>query len=604
MNKIRTFSYGLLICATAICQTSRADSFDDAVNQFLKGFEYCKEAKSHLSGGRTGDAQAALKQYERLLAEASRTNADILKTSKRGMDGNLKFCQRVTRDVEVEVGMPTMNQALAECDAAQQSLKDDSPDQAQQHHAQFKALRDKALTLAPSLSDIFTVKNQISRCDRIETKIASFSKQQQALTLSLETAQEESEAYLASCQKTLEILKAEKIDDPVLRDANQGLNSANSHKKNVKDEVLAYKTFAENPQHPTKKIIDGNLAKGDRCNTELTTAIGLKKQELDNIKKQFARYNEQLAGATTRCESARKSAAKVSSQEAYDTAKSDYEKAQKMLNDTRAALSKDNNYSAYQGREDVVQIEKQMQALNGCLADTKRQMGVAFAKLPAGTASTNAAATTIATPKASKDANSNPATSTNAGAASGTAQTMEGTITMMGLIPEFALFYAPDGTQPQAPEIVVERTGFEQQLYIAPNNAVLNFKNKDNTAHRISVSNDVSKFSENLTRLQPRQSKTAKVSWPENSIVALRSDRGTFATSYIANIPTANYLQLDFAGAERLNVRFVNDKASTIAYLIMPDTDVLTFTLSKGETKSLAITRDGVPVGSLVVTGK
>ena len=40
------------------------------------------------------------------------------------------------------------------------------------------------------------------------------------------------------------------------------------------------------------------------------------------------------------------------------------------------------------------------------------------------------------------------------------------------------------------------------------------------------------------------------------------------------------------------------------AYLIMPDTDPLTFTLTKGETKSLAITRNGVPAGSLLVTGE
>lgn len=596
MKKISAGSLACLLLAATFSTSSRADSFDDAVTQFLKGFDYCKDAKSHLSGGRLPQAQAALQQYQRLLTDATRINPDILTTSKRDMDGNLKYCQRVSRDVEVEVGMPAMNQALAACDAAQQALQDQKPDQAKQHLAEFRQRRDDALKQAPSLSEIFTVKNQISRCERIESKIASSSMQQQALALSLETVREESAAYAASCQKTLDMLKAERIDDPVLRDANQGLASAQSHKKNVGSERLAQQAFASNPQHPTKKTVDANLAKGDRCSAELSSLIAEKQQELRVVTQHFSRVNGQLNAANLSCQQAQKSAVSASSQSTYDTVRTDYENALRLRNTTRDALSRDERYVAYQGRDDVAQIEKQMQSLNSCLEKTKGDMAAAFARLTPATPAAVAAAPAPVAPPAPAAA---PGNTTSA-----PARQITGTLRINDLAPEFALFYTADNTLPQAPEIVVERAGFDQQLYIASSKSSLNFKNRDNTAHRISASNDAVGFSDTLVRLQPRQTKPASVNWPENTVVTLRSDRGTFANSYVANLPTANYQQLAFSGNREVKVKFANEKGATSAYLVMPDMDVLTFTLSKGETKSLAITRSGVPVGSLVVTGE
>lgn len=596
MKTIRTGSLACLLLAATFSATTRADSFDDAVTQFLKGFEYCKEAKSHLSGGRLPQAQAALQQYQTLLAEATRINRDILTTNQRDMDGNLKYCQRVSRDVEVEVGMPAMNQALAACDAAQQALQDQKPEQARQQLAEFRQRRDNALKLAPSLGEIFTVKNQISRCERIESKIASSSMQQQALQLSLETAREESAAYAASCQKTLDMLKSERIDDPVLRDANQGLASTQSHKKNVRDERLAQQAFANDPQHPMKKIVDANMANGDRCSTELTRIIAEKQQELRVIAQHFSRINGQLTAANMSCQQAQKSAASASTQSTYDTVRTDYENALRLRNSTRDTLGRDERYGAYQGRDDVAQIEKQMQTLNRCLESTKTDMAMAFARLPQ-TASTTMAAPAKAEPPA-------PTVVAETTPVSTPARLITGTLRINDLAPEFALLYTVDNTLPQAPDIVVERAGFDQPLYIASSKSNLNFKNRDNTAHRISASNDAVRFSDTLVRLQPRQTKSASVNWPENTVVTLRSDRGTFANSYIANLPTANYQQLAFSGNREVKVKFANEKGATSAYLVMPDMDVLTFTLARGETKSLAITRAGVPVGSLVVTGE
>ena len=98
-NKYLSLFLATLSATLLVSGPARADRFDDAVTEYLKGFEYCKEAKSHLSANRIGAAQQAMAQYNKLLASATRTDNSILSTSKRGMDGNLKFCTRVARDV-------------------------------------------------------------------------------------------------------------------------------------------------------------------------------------------------------------------------------------------------------------------------------------------------------------------------------------------------------------------------------------------------------------------------------------------------------------------------------------------------------------------------
>lgn len=615
----------LLLTATFSLH-GKADSFDDAVNEFLDGFEYCKEAKTHLSGKRLSQAQAALAQYRQHLKQASALNPEILTTSKRGMDSNLKYCQRVSRDVEVEAGTPKMNEALASCDAAEQALKDKNPQLASEKLAEYRERKVQALKQAPSLKDIFTIKNQISRCERIEAKIAAFSTKHKALALSIETARIESAAYLSSCQKTRDMLKSEKVDDAVLRDANQGLASANSHKRNVSGEDLAQQEFKRNPQHPDKKQVADNLAQGDQCNAELVRLIADKQQELKLASQKFARYNGQLNAANLSCQQARKITPEAT-QSAYDTAKTDYNNALQLRNSVRDALSRDKNYANQSGRDDVAQIDRQMRDLNQCLDNTKTRLAATFAALSGSAAATGnqkpgtgpatasasvpavtAAPVSVPTPVPSTPqvapAAEKPAQA-QAGSKNATpARLVTGTLQLNDLAPEFALFYVPDNTAPQAPEIIVERTGFNQSLYIVPHNAALNIKNRDNTAHRVSATNDASRINETLVRLQPRQSKTSKASWPEHSIITLRTDRGIFPNSYLAILPSANYQRLEFSGNTQVALKFSNDKRASTFYLVMPDMDLLTFTLNGGETKSLALTRAGVPVGSLLVTGE
>ncbi|HVL02039.1 MAG TPA: hypothetical protein VM553_19615 [Dongiaceae bacterium] len=631
----------LLAAALGFTATvSRADSFDDAVTQYLKGFEHCKEAKAHLSAGRMDAAKASLKQYQKLLDEASGINRDILTTSKRGMDGNLKYCQRVSRDVEVEAGMPVMNQALAACDSAQQALQDDKPDVARSQLDQFRSLKAEALAMAPSLNDIFTVKNQVSRCERIESKIAASSKKQEALALALETVQEESAAFATSCQKTLEQLNREKIDDPVLRDARQGQASATSHRQNVQGEKLAQTAFREQPTHPVKQKVDASLKQGDQCMANLNQTITRKDQELAAVKARFAKVGDQVKTASADCAHAQQAAGGTATKEKHATVLAGYEKALKTRNQVRDSLAKDAGYRQYDGWDSVRGIEQGMENLNQCLDATRQQLDRLFAALPVAVpvaAAKPAAAATASTPVAAipapKAATASapaaaqatapataPQTAAPAQAAAATAATetkpadnlsgaaasrFSGTIRILNLAPEFALFYVSDGTRPRPAEVIIDRAGFDALIYVGGNGDSITLRNKDNTSHRVTATNESLSMTDVLARLQPRQSRTSTINWPEHQIVTLRADRGALAVSYVANVPSANYQQIKLESAGKdTRFTFSNDKAAKSAYLIMPDTDPLTFTLTQGETKSLAITRKGVPAGSLVVTGE
>ena len=100
-----------------------ADTFDDAVNLYLKGFDHCSTAKQALGSNDLKAARSEFAKYESIKKQAEAIDGSIVGTSKRGMDSNLKYCTRVGTDIEVAVGMPTLEKALAACELALTSLK-------------------------------------------------------------------------------------------------------------------------------------------------------------------------------------------------------------------------------------------------------------------------------------------------------------------------------------------------------------------------------------------------------------------------------------------------------------------------------------------------
>lgn len=587
MRKQKTALLGLILIV--VCSAATADSFDEAVALYLKGFDHCTEAKDALTAGNLKQASQALKKYEALKNEAAGINNTILSTDKRGMESNLKFCERVSKDIEIEIGSPILDKAIAACNEAQAQLKAKQPELAKSSYDQFKALKDEALGTAPRLMEQFSTRNQISRCERLEKKIVGFSQKQEALSLAIETVVDESESYNNVCQNALQGLSATPDDNKALEDAKTALATANQHRKAVATETLALAELKKAPGRQEKIRTDKQLAAGDRCMTSLKQQIESSSTSLEQARTELNEYDSVLTKGLSQCQATQQQSVADVSQESYANARSQYESAVKARNTVQTALSKSTYYQNHQQSKKARNIESNLGKLNRCLEASRSHVSDLFAALPL----TKPPVPSVAKQMGSAKSGGVPP------------KKITGNIRMLGTVPEFVVAYMVDGSAPaDNQEIIIDATGFDHPVYFVGNGDTFRIKSKDFSPHRISASNDLLDFSENLTRVQSRQTRTAQVTWPTNTLVQLRSDRGNVIPSYIANISSNQHrlIMFDF-GSDTVSFELDNPNEAATGFLLIPNFDPLEISISEGEIKSLALTRDQEPLGSVLLKG-
>ncbi|MBV1921791.1 MAG: hypothetical protein KUG73_14025 [Pseudomonadales bacterium] len=384
LRKTRLISpFAVLVVALLGAVEARADSFDDAVNHYLKGFDACQEANGLLRANRIPAAKKKLNVYNKYLSEAEKMDSSIVKTSRRDMEGNIKFCRRVATNIEVEQATPFIDKAIAQCDLAQKALKEKKPDAAMEHLMAFKAHKDEAWNITEKLTDIFSIRNQVKRCQRLEKKILSAGKKQEASNLTIETVKEESQFYAQTCNQALTFLNVKSIDEVSIKNASKSIKLAKSHKKNAKDEAAAFDIFTANPAHEANALVAANLKKGDVCLVKAEKLAVKKRKDLDNANKTLNNYIAALANSAKQCEAARSITKTRASDKVYGKAKKAYQKAQKSESKQRKSLRKDKYYLAYSNSPKVKDINRNLSKVSGCLADTNKRMSKMFASLQA-----------------------------------------------------------------------------------------------------------------------------------------------------------------------------------------------------------------------------
>ncbi|MDX1694870.1 MAG: hypothetical protein R3208_13980 [Ketobacteraceae bacterium] len=599
-----------IVFALLASSQARADQFDDAVNHYLRGFESCKEASGLLRSNQVRKARSKLLEYQRYFKEAQQMDPSIVKTQKRGMEGNILFCQRVEQQLQVEEGTPYMDRAVEHCDLAQKALKEEDPVSARANLEQFKELSDKAFEVAPAMKDIFSITSQVRRCERLQKKVSRISEKVETKKLSIETVKEESSAYLNACLEAEKQLGARAVDDALLKNVNATLRSAISHKKSTRDETLAFEIFEQEPDHPAKPVVEGNLSKGDQCVARVEKEISSKERELANIKAKFDKYADQLVEAGKTCEEAKQKANSQPSDTTYVSARKTFQQAQVINNRVRDALKGDKDYDTYSSWPQVKSIDRQLSNVSSCIDSTNKAIGAMFAtlqaekqarekaeqeKLAAAQAEARrraeeeakrradeelqarkAAEQASAAAKAAAEAKAKAAAEAAAKAAAAAAAVaakeeeerkaaaerakgkvsaagvdavnrVKGAITFDGLIADHAVFYVDDGSSaPSSVDIELDKTGFDKDVYVAGDGATIEIRNKDNALHRITATDDYREYSDTLVRIYPRQRKRAQVGWPVNTMVSIRSERGVLTASYIANVKSGTFKHIPF----------------------------------------------------------
>lgn len=621
MRTINVFAFIASLSAGVLLTPAHADTFDDAVNLYLKGFDHCSTAKQALGSNDLGAARSAFAKYESIKKQAEAMDGSIVGTSKRGMDSNLKYCTRVGTDIEVAVGMPTLEKALAACELALTNLKDGQVEPAKSNYQQFVAQRDEALRMAPSLNNVFSARSEIRRCERMESKIASFGQKQAALTVALQSALDASETFQSSCESALAELNGAAPNAAVIQAGKKAQAKVQTYQKSAADEYAALKTAAKGATINEKTTIEGRIAKGNQCLTQLSPALATKERALKTAQDELARQMARLDKANQACAASGNVAVATATQTQYDQARANYESARKTRDEVKAALAKNpQNGSDGNGQDVGVQVA----TLDACLDTSRRHLSALLGAVTAAAAAKPVAAKVevakvepakVVAAAPAPVASAAPVVAVPVAVASAAVVTpakssgipplsVTGVLDINDIVPDFAVLYWQDGSSGEsAVEVVVHPTGFDQPVYFLNPGGSVQIRSEDFAPHRIFATNDAGE-SQMLAQIRSRQGRTVKTGWSENSICVLRSDQVRVAQSYVVNIKSASSNLLKFTGnSKKLEIDLKNPKNARKGYLLMPDYDPLAFELSQGEDKQLSITKSGAVVGSLTLKG-
>ena len=601
MRLIKPLTLSVSVCIASFSGMNKAwaDNFNDAVNLYLKGFDSCSAAKSALSSGNVSKARSEFLRYEKHKKQASAIDPSILNTNKRGMDSNLKYCNRVGTDIELEIGRPILEKAFAACDQASDQLKQGQVETAKAQYQEFVTLRDQALETAPSINDVFSLRSKIRRCERTEKKIASAGQQQAELALTIQSAVESSEAFSIGCNATLKEANNIALSDAAIASAKKSLQSVQSSQVEANQDIASLKALK--PGTPEQAKAQSNLTKGNQCLSQLTSVVSNKENQLQSAKQSANSLMAKLDRANASCNSV--TSLKTANQAQYDKAKASYESARRTRSQVKTSMAK----TTLPNDATADRLNGKMASLNRCLNEARPQLSKMLAALTPKAAPAVAAAPVVAVPAgaaAAKATTAAPKPKAEPKAKAIPPLELNGTIQIDDILPDFAIIYWNDDSgTPESSDVTLTPSSFNQEVYFLEPGGELKIRSEDFATHQIEAS--VTGNDRVQTKIRSRQRKTLKTNWPANSIAVMRSNQTRVEQSYIVNITSKHYNLVNFdSDDEAIKVSLSNPKSATKGFLLIPEYDALAFELSQGENKKLTLTRDGTPVGSMTLTGQ
>jgi hypothetical protein len=401
---LSALTLGLLLSPVGV----QAGSFDDAVNLYLKGFEDCQAANKALTGGDLEKARAKMAAYDKVFNEAKAIDPSIASSKERNMEGNIVVCTRIATDIANKAGQPLMEQALAYCKSAEAAIEGGEPDLASSRLDEFRAMRDRALGLSPGLKEIFSIKNQLGRCERLENKIGRVAAKHEAEDAKVNAVINASKNYAETCKAATQTLAGGKTDDATLRNVNVKIGSAQNFKKGSVPGPEVKKIFAARTDHPGIATIANNVKEGDACLAALQKQVAAKTTELSNMKKAVSGYAQQADKLASACGEATRMAAGAASEENHGAAR---KKADDVTAQARALLGKmngDANYARARDAGAAGDAQKKADEAARCSASVdkplKQMMAAITAKKAEEKAKADAEAKRLADEKAKAEA--------------------------------------------------------------------------------------------------------------------------------------------------------------------------------------------------------
>ncbi|MDX1693246.1 MAG: hypothetical protein R3208_05740 [Ketobacteraceae bacterium] len=305
MNLLSRFKETLLLAVICLPGLAMADaeSFDRAVNEYLKGFRACSDANV-LRLSNLVEANKKFTYYQQQLDLAVSIDESILTSTDRDMDKNLAYCQRVEDNLKRAEATPILQHAFTYCEAARSAFEAGQIQEARQQFEEYRRYQEDAYAITPTLDEVFVLASQVRSCGRFEEKLVEKEKQLAAQKDVLDQAVSLYQEATLECESTLAYVKRPGFGVNELNTANKMLKAA-LDKKARADKLEAGFEYAS--RHPadeqairlaelqeTSRVCEGQVAEGIR-------AVEKQKRDYQSL---ISRDNRRLKQSLDTCEEA------------------------------------------------------------------------------------------------------------------------------------------------------------------------------------------------------------------------------------------------------------------------------------------------------------
>lgn len=537
------------------------------------------------------NAAASLAKYRDVTAAAVKIDASILKSTRREMDSNLKYCQRVATDIEVSQGTPLLNEAIAACDAAIAGIQEGSSEATRTHYEKYKQLRDKALATSPSLNDIFSARSQINRCDRFERKILSFEQQMEESTRLVELAITNSENYAATCADTLKGMSQQSFTPQDLASAQASLQGVRQLKTRALQDSKARKFMADDKFADQRQQFDKHIKTGDQCVARLEKTAAEKESAIIALKAELTGFSRELGQQERSCQQVQQAKSTGMAQTRYKELSKQFDTVVANRDRLQSRMSRSTTYQKNRDWPEARRAESALASLNGCIEKSSAHLTVLLKGLDVAPAAVVAAVASTPPPQAAQPVS--PAQ----------AKAIQGTIHLATTLPQVAIVYLLDERPvSKIQDMTLTPSGFDSKFYAVATGDTIRIRSRDFNFHRTDLTIPGTNFSYGFAWLQSRQQKDVQVSWPENTIATLRSDRTSIVPTLVANIPTRQYALLDFdASTASSTFELPITDSQSKGYILMSGFDPIAFDLPNGESAVLEVVRESTVAGNVTL---
>src|SRR3990167_7014685 len=214
MAQSKTTQTLLLASLLLLPGIAMADSFEDAVNEYLRGFKEC-------------------------------TEANTLRTNQRDMDKNLRYCERVELDIKRAEATPILEKGFTYCDTAKTALDSGDVATAQTNLDEYKRYRDDAFIITETIMEVFAMASKVRACSRVEEKLAEASLKESAVAAAMTKAATDYQSFLTECTGAKTAITSPKFSLNSLDGVNQQLNNAMKFKKAARENGDAFATMSD-----------------------------------------------------------------------------------------------------------------------------------------------------------------------------------------------------------------------------------------------------------------------------------------------------------------------------------------------------------------------